>query len=202
MCASKIIQATDPDLFAAAIRPIGDFIVTERGPFRARSTLFNFGRVYAQRVEEKLARLKHSELLRGGVLFLTEPGPSMFMNGAEIGINQIAVVNPGASYTSRLSGSTHWGAVTLSKEDIDDLSITETGGCLNRSGGVTVLTPPPAALGRLRALHLYMGCLAKTDPELAANTELTHDLEYRHRQLVVDGTAKGATGRVATGDMA
>jgi AraC-like DNA-binding protein len=178
MLSSKIVDATDPDRFAAAIRPQGDFMVTGRGSFKARSTLFDLGRVYAQRVEEQLARIKHSELLRGGVLFLTEPGPSMFMNGAQIGINQIAVVNPGASYTSRLSGATHWGAVTLAKEVIDDLDISETGGCLARSAEVTVLTPPPSALDRLRSLNVYMGWLAKTDHESAADTQLTHDLEY------------------------
>jgi AraC-like DNA-binding protein len=178
MLSSKIIDATDPDLFAAAIRPQCDFIVTERGPFKASSTLFDLGRVYAQRVEEQLARIRHYKLVRGGVLFLTEPGPSMFMNGAEIGINQIALINPGASYISRLSGATRWGAVTLAKGDIDDLGITDTGGCLNGSAEVTVLTPPPAVLDRLRSLHVYMGCLAKNDPASAVDTQLTHDLEY------------------------
>ena len=199
MYSSKIVDATDPDLFAAAIRPTGDFVVTGRGSFRARSTLFNLGRVYAQRVHEKLARLKHAELHRGGILFLTEPGPGMFMNGAEIGISQVAVVDPGASYTSRLSGATHWGAVTLAKEDMDDLGITGTGGHINRSSGVTVLTPPAAALARLRSLHVYMGRLAETDPALLANTELTHDLEYSLVDALQGTLSTQASGSDTTG---
>jgi AraC-like DNA-binding protein len=200
MFSSKIVDATDPDLFAAAIRPQGDFIVTERGSFKARGTLFDLGRIYATQVEEQLARINHSELLRGGVLFLTEPGPSMFMNGAEIGIDQIAVVHPGASYTFRLSGATRWGSASLAKDDIDDLDITETGGCLNRSGEVSVLTPPLAALDRLRSLHAYMGCLAKTDPRSAVDTQLTHDLEYSlvdavHGILNMQAPRSGRNGR-------
>jgi AraC-like DNA-binding protein len=176
MYSSKIVDATDPDLFAASIRPVGDFSITERGPFKARSVLFNLGRVYAQRAHESLARIKHSVLLRCGVLFLTEPGPSMFMNGAEIGIDQIAMVNPGDNYTSRLSGATHWGAISLTEEDMDDLSIAGTG-YIDHTGGATVFTPPAAALARLRSLHTHMDRLAATAPELLIHTERAHDLE-------------------------
>ena len=178
MYSSKIVEATDPDLFAAAIRPVCDFIVTERGSFTARSTLFNLGRVYAQRADEKLARLKHSELHRGGVLFLTAPGPGMFMNGAEIGMSQIAVVEAGASYTSRISGATQWGAVTLAKEDMENLGLTRTDGCGTRSSTVTVITPPPAALARLRFVHSSMGAFEQSNPGSLANTALALGLEH------------------------
>jgi hypothetical protein len=46
MYSSTIVDATDPDLFVASVRPAGmDFLVTERGSFSARSTLFDLGRI-------------------------------------------------------------------------------------------------------------------------------------------------------------
>jgi AraC-like DNA-binding protein len=179
MYSSKIIEATDPDLFVASVRPIGiDFTVTDRGPFWARSTLFNLGRFFAHRTSEKRARVKHVELVRGGVFFLAEPGPSMFINGAEIAMDQIAVVNPGESYISRLSGATQWAAMTLAKEDMDALCKPDADFCTRRLSGAAVLTPLPAALARLRSLHGYLGRLAEDTLELLTNRELAQDLEY------------------------
>jgi hypothetical protein len=89
-------------------------------------------------------------------MFLTAPGPSMVLNGAEIGINQIAVGYAGASYTSRLLGPTQWGGVTLTPEDMDAVSAPKADCCTKRLSGMTAFTPLPAALARLRSLHSYM----------------------------------------------
>jgi AraC-like DNA-binding protein len=179
MYSIRTIDSTDPDRYAEAFRPTAsDFTVTGRGAFHARSTLFDLGRVYAQRGCEKLARIKHAAVLRPGVMFLTEPGPSMFLNGAELGINQIAIANAGESYVSRSSGATRWGVMTLAKDDMVSLCMIETGSGTHRVSGVTVITPPPASLARLRSLHNYMGRLAETIPEVLTDTEVTHDLEH------------------------
>jgi AraC-like DNA-binding protein len=179
MYPSDIVDATDPDLFVASVRPAGmDFMVTERGSFSARSILFDLGRVYAQRCRETLVRVKHAGVPRGGVMFLIAPGPSMILNGAEIGINQIAVLDAGESYTSRLLGPTQWGAVTLSQEDMAAVCTPDAHGCARRLSGMSVFTPLPAALIRLRSLHSYMGHLAETTPKSFLNKRLTDDLEY------------------------
>jgi hypothetical protein len=103
MHSSHRVDATDPDLFVASARPtVMDFMVTERGSFSAHSILFDLGRVCAQRCRETLRRVEHADVPQGGVMFLTAPGPSMVLNGAEIGTNQIAVLDAGESYTSRL----------------------------------------------------------------------------------------------------
>jgi AraC-like DNA-binding protein len=179
MYPSKIVDATDPDHFVASVRPAGmDFTVTERGSFSARSILFDLGRVYAQRCRETLLRVKHADVPRAGVMFLIDPGPSMIVNGAEIGINQIAVIDAGESYTSRLLGPTQWGAVTLAPEDMAAICTPAADGCTKRLSGMTVFTPLPAALARLRSLHSYMGDLAETTPKSLYNCSLTGDLEY------------------------
>jgi len=204
---SNIVDATDPDLFIASVRPAGmDFTVTERGSFSARSILFDLGRVYAQRCRETLLRVKHAGAPRGGIIFLTAPGPSMVLNGAEIGMDQIAVVDAGESYTSRLLGPTQWGAVTLAPADMDAVFAPEGERRTGRRSGVTVFTPLPATLARLRSLHGHMGHLADTTPMLLHNRRLADDLEYnilsamgdivstssfhavgkRHHRLIVD----------------
>ena len=179
MFSSRIVDATDPDLYIASTRPTCvELTVTESGPFYARSILFNLGRVYAQRSVEQLTRIKRVAVARGGIMFLTKPGPSMFLNGAEIGMNQIAVVGAGEVYTCRLSGATQWGAMTLADEDMDALCTTEAGGGTYRISGAAVITPPPAALAHLRSLHSYMDRLAETTPELLTDTELARSLEH------------------------
>jgi AraC-like DNA-binding protein len=110
-------------------------------------------------------------------MFLTSPGPSMVLNGAEIGINQIAVGYAGASYTSRLLGPTQWGGVTLTPEDVDAVSAPKADCCIKRLSGMTVFTPLPAALARLRSLHSHMGHLAETSPKSFENHRLIDDLE-------------------------
>jgi AraC-like DNA-binding protein len=175
----RIIDSTDPERYGASIRPItSDFTITGRGAFHARSILFDLGRVYAQRGRERLARIKRADVPRPGVMFLTEPGPSVFLNGAEIGINQIAILGAGESYISRSSGATRWGAMTLAKDDMDALCMILPGSGTQRVSGVTVITPPPASLARLRSLHNYMGRLAETNLEVLTDTELAHDIEH------------------------
>jgi AraC-like DNA-binding protein len=174
---SRIVDSTDPDSYVASIRPFAtDFTVTERGKFWARSILFDLGSVYAQRGHETLTRVKHSDVPRSGIMFLTEPGPSMFFNGAEIGINQIAVAAAGESYICRLSGATRWGAMSLAKEDMDALCSTGAGN-MSPMNGATVITPPQEALAHLRSLHNDIGRLAESAPDALTDAELAHDLE-------------------------
>lgn len=109
MSSSRIIDTADPDQFVACGRPIADLTVTERGRFRARVVRIDVGRVWGQRVRERLACLKQIELRRGAILFMIEPGPSMFLGGAEIGMDRVAVITAGHSYNWRLSGATYWG---------------------------------------------------------------------------------------------
>jgi AraC-like DNA-binding protein len=178
MYSSRIIKTTDPDQHVALVRPIGrDLTVTGRGPFRACNTLFDLRRVYAQRGFETLARVARTDLRRSSVLFLTEPGPSMFFNGAEIGINQIGVACAGETYFSRLTGPTRWGAVTVSQHDLHALCETDPN-LRQRISGVTVITPPEAALTHLRSLHNYMGHLVEIAPEALNDTVLGHALEH------------------------
>jgi AraC-like DNA-binding protein len=178
MYSTRIIDSADPDQFVACGRPTADLTVTERGRFRARVVRIDVDRVWGQRVRESLACLKQVEISRGSVLFMIEPGPSMFMGGVEIGMDQVAVVPPGDCYNWRSSGATHWGTVSLVKGELcRRLNGAAADLRAKQVGGVSVFAPTPMALARLRSVHDRMGRLAETAPELLTNTDLSHDLE-------------------------
>ncbi len=184
------------------IRPSGSkLLVTERGRFEARSTLIDIGGLYAQRGWERLARIAHVGTARSGILFHTAPGPSMFWDGAEIRQDQVALVRSGLGHVSRLTGPTSWGAMTLSDEDMDAVSAIGPGPNGIPEGGSLVVTPPPAALARLRMLHACAGQVAGTsevfalwleDALTAAMAEVigihalhTDSMARQHHQMII-----------------
>ena len=105
MWSSEIVESADPDEFMSSIRPHGcEILVTERGSFDARSVMVDIDRLYLQRRRERLARLVEVDLPRSGIIFLTEPGPSMFWNGAEIGVENLALFGPGPLHFAAVGG--------------------------------------------------------------------------------------------------
>jgi AraC-like DNA-binding protein len=158
MWSTKIVESGDPDEFVTLIRPADRrLLVTERGHFAARATLIDIDRLQAQRRYERLSRIMHVEAPRPGIIFLTEPGPEMFLNGAPIRHGDIAVFNSDEAYLWRLSGSTHWGAMTLANDDMEAVCRSYPGCRSTRMKGFTVVTPPAGALARLRGLHASAG---------------------------------------------
>ncbi len=179
MFSAKIVEFADPDHFIEAVRPSGcDLVVTGRGQFTARSVLVDLGRIHAQRGQERLTRLKHVATPRAGVIFLTEPGPAMHVNGAEVGMDQVALIGANEAFTSRVSGPTQWAAMTIGDDDWDACYGTDAGAGRRRVSGSTVLKPPRAALSTLRALHGALGGLAETNFGAVASRTLANDLEY------------------------
>jgi hypothetical protein len=54
-----------------------------------------------------------------GILFLTQLGPNLCWDGAEIGQDQLALVSAGDGYVSRLLGPTSWGCIQLDADDME-----------------------------------------------------------------------------------
>jgi hypothetical protein len=89
---SRIADSSDSHQFATMMCPRdNNYIVTERGSFKARGTLFTLGRLDAQQACESLCRISYFECTRVGIVFLTEPGASFVWNGAEVGHGQVGV---------------------------------------------------------------------------------------------------------------
>ena len=168
MWLTRIVESCDPDEFVSLIRPDGcELLVTERGAFKARRTIMDIGRLYVQWGCEHLSRLVDVDMPRSGIVFLTEPGPSLYWDGAEIGYEQVAFFSAGNPYRSRLSGPTSWGSLSLSGDDMEEVRASYVGKTAGWIRGCTIITPPPVALARLRSLHAAAGSLAEAFPEPA-----------------------------------
>jgi AraC-like DNA-binding protein len=186
MWSSEIIESADPDEFISFIRPHGcDILVTERGSFQARAAMIDIDRLYLQRRRESLARLVEVDTPRSGVIFLTEPGPSMFWNGAEIGVENLALFGPGRC-TSRLSGPTSWGSISLAADDMESVFTSYFGSSQIAAAGNTVISPPPEALMHLRSLHAAASKMAEASPTLLVQSASTGGLEQSLIQAMLD----------------
>jgi AraC-like DNA-binding protein len=185
MYTSRIADSRDSDQFATMMCPHdNNWIVTERGSFKAQGTFFTLGRLDAQQACESLCRISYFKCTRVGIVFLTEPGPSFVWNGAEVGHDQVGVFSPGVSCSFRLQGPTKWASVSLT--DMDALGVPHLGNSLDRmmTSGM-VFTPPSAALVRLRALQAYARHLAQGPLGLLESPESVR-LEHAFIQALIE----------------
>jgi AraC-like DNA-binding protein len=184
---NMIIESRDPEEFVSMIRPDGcDVMVTERGPFEARGTLIAIGRLYAQRCYERLGRFIEVDTHRSGLVFLTTPGSRMFWGGAEIQYENLALFSSGNSYVSRLSGPTGWGSISIADNDMAAIRASFFGRNATWTNGCAVITPPPAALARLRSLHAAAGEMAERLPESPTCSVFAHRLEQAMIQAMLE----------------
>jgi AraC-like DNA-binding protein len=182
----RIIKSSDPDEFVNLIRPSGlEMFVTERGLFEGHSVMVKIGCLNAQRRRERLARFVELDLPQSGILFLTQPGPSMFWDGAEIGQEQLALIGSGNGHVSRLSGPTIWGSVQFDPEDMETYS-SYFGHGASGASNCTVFTPALGALAKLRSLHTYIGHLAELSPEFSMRPESAYALEQAMIEAIQD----------------
>ena len=197
MWSNKIVESNDPDEFVTLIRPADrKLLVTERGQFAARSTLIDVGQLQAERRFERLSRVMHIEVSRPGILFLTEPGPEMHLNGATIRHSDIALFNSGEAYLWRLSGSTNWGAMTLANDDMEAVRTSYLGRRSTEMSGFTVVTPPATALARLRMLHAAAGDL----PDTLGGSENQIEFERAVEQALIRAMIEGIGGEDVRSD--
>lgn len=196
MWSSQIVGSVDPDEFLRFIRPAGcKILVTERGSFEARCTLIDVDRLHLQRRRERLARLVEVDMRRAGIVFLTEPGPSMFWNGAEIGPDNLALFAPGSRCFSRLSGATSWGSLSLARDDMESVWASHFGSDPTWMAHRTVITPSPAALATLRWLHAAAAEMADASSKSSKQRLSTYGLEQSLIQAMltcIDTSSAGA----------
>jgi AraC-like DNA-binding protein len=163
MWSNRIVESTDPDEFVSLVRPHDcRLLVTEKGHFKARSILVDFRRLTAQRRSERLARIIRYKATRSGILFFTEPGPSMIWNGAEFRYEQAVFLTSGETYLFRSAGAANWGAMTLAEDDMKAVCPSNPSCSAALVPGGRVVTPPPGVLARLRSLHESAGDVTGT----------------------------------------
>jgi AraC-like DNA-binding protein len=189
---SGVFKSRDLDEFAGMIRPDGcEILVTERGSFDARGMLIDLCGLYAQRCRERLGRLIEVDMSCSGMIFLTEPGPSMFLSGAEIRYENVALFSSGNTYVSRLSGPASWGSLAFADDALEISSRSHFGRSATWVNGCAVITPPPAALTYLRSLHAAAGDLAEAVPGWSVRSSAERGLKQALLQRIVEcsGTA-------------
>jgi AraC-like DNA-binding protein len=193
MWSTKTVESSDPDEFVTLIRRADPkLLVTERGQFAARGTLIDIGKLQAQRRDERLSRVLQVEVSRPGILFHTEPGPDMFLNGARIRQGEIALFSSGEAYVFRLSGPTSWGAMTLDDNDMNAVRSSYLGCRSTRMSGFSIMTPPSATLARLRKLHAIAGNLEDFQ-ESPLQIEFGRELEQSLIMAMVGGMGPADT---------
>jgi AraC-like DNA-binding protein len=160
MWSSTVVESNDQDEFVTVVRLSGSkLLLTGRGEFRARGTLIDLGELHAQPVSERLDR---AEMPRAGLLFHTKPGPFMYWDRTEIRPDQVAIVRAGGGTVSRLAGPASWGAMTLSDTNVEAFCASSPEARAAFMSGCAVITPPVAALARLRLLHASAEHLGET----------------------------------------
>jgi len=137
--------------------------VTEKGRFWAHSELAKLGALLLERRQEKLARITRVSVAQPTIVFLTEPGPSGFIDGAEFGSGMVlALASDDTSHVTRTTGPSRWSAVALASEDIRATLQSSLGASGIWTKGSSIIVPPPDRLARLRALHRSAFTLATT----------------------------------------
>jgi AraC-like DNA-binding protein len=172
---------TDPEMYFAGIRNLRiDGVITKCGEFRAESTHIDLYRLFMYRSDESLPRIMKVEPsgMRAGIVFATDPGePSMLINGVEITAGQISRNGLDWEWYLRSSAPCRWGSVSLMPEDLAAASKAIIGRELVPASFARSLTPPTAALSRLRKLHEAADHLAKTAPDILATPEVARAME-------------------------
>ena len=172
---------TDPEMYFSGIRNLQiDGVITKRGEFRAESTHIDLHRLFMYRSDESLPRIMKvaPSGMRAGIVFATDPGePSMLINGVEIADGQISRNGLDWEWYLRSSAPCRWGSVSLTPEDLAAASKAIIGRELVPASFARSLTPPSAALSRLRKLHEAADHLAKTAPDILAKPEVARAME-------------------------
>jgi AraC-like DNA-binding protein len=195
MPSSAVRTFTDADEYAAAIRGgTLELTVTGRGRLAAKLTRIDLHRLWMQRLSENLPRVYHLDGWGGRAiaLFRSDPGPSVWHGGVDLQPGNFARLSAGQSYYQHSSGSASICSMSLQIEDMAAVGAAMAGSDLRPPRDTLILSPPPAAMARLRRLHAAATHLAEEAPELIANPDAAYGLEQALIQAMVGCLDTGA----------
>lgn len=180
MPSSVVRTFTDPDAYFAEIRNLREGLVLRCGEFHAESTIIQLPRAWMCRFYENLPRILRvtPSGKRAWIVFATAPGqPAMQINGIEIANDQIS--RNGLDWESYLqsSAASKWGTASLAPEDLAAAGEAIIGRELLPTTFPRTVTPPSAALSRLRKVHDAVGHLASTTPDILAKPEVARAVD-------------------------
>ena len=178
---SAVRSFRDSDDYQRAVRG-GDvqLSVTAAGQFEASLTRIDLHRLWMQRGEEKLSRIVRCSLppSRSAIFFLTAHQKSvMHSSQAELSPGYIMSYAPGTEHYQRTHSETHWGAMSLTVDDLGAQYRAIVGRDLAATNSIRLIQPAPGVMSRLLALHETAGHLAASVPDLLAHTEVARAME-------------------------
>jgi AraC-like DNA-binding protein len=179
---SRVALFADPDTYRAAIRGAGvEFSIIEAGEFRAELTQVDLPRAWMLRGRESLSKVCHAEVTTGrsAIFFLADAKQaSMQHGGMELSPGEIVVWRAHATHHNRSSGPIRWASMSLTPEDLADAGRTLAGCNLTVPVDTYRLRPSSAYMSRLLKLHTIAGQLARTMPDVLAQTEVSRALDH------------------------
>ena len=181
MPSSAVRTFTDPDAYFAGIRNLSiNGLVTDRGNFRAETTLIDLHRLQMGRFDEDLPRIMRitPSGARSLILFATNSAqPPMLANGIDTSQDQIAMFGMHWPYYLRSSAASGWGTMSLMPEDLAAAGKAISGRELTPPSFMLPIKPPMPSLSRLLQLHEATGHVAKTAPDILAKPEVARAIE-------------------------
>jgi AraC-like DNA-binding protein len=180
MLSSAVRSYTDVEAYTKALpSKTIDMHVTQRGEFKARTTMIALHELKLRRYADNLARITYAALLPGRavIAFRTEPGPDLFWGGQQMLPTSILLLNEGSCSFQRSAGSASWGAISLPVEMMGGALATLAARDLSLPRDAVTVVPPPEAMVRLQRLHASCGVLAEKAPDLLINPEAARGIE-------------------------
>lgn len=186
---SNTATFADPDLYRNSGRSSqAELVVVGRGKFSAEITKIDFKRLWMQRGYETLARvawIKNSPS-RAPISFPTTTNQAtMSYSGMEVSPGDIVFHSLGATFHTRTAGETHWGAMSLTPEDLATVGRALVGRELAAPSVTCRMHPAPELMSRLVGLHGIAGQLSKSAPEILAHPEVARSLEQTLLHLLI-----------------
>jgi AraC-like DNA-binding protein len=188
MTSSAVQDFTDPDAFASSVRAArAELTFIGRGQFAATLTQVTFSDLWMQRFSDNLSRVMHSATVTGRAIiaFRAQPGPSLFLGGAEMACTSLLRLSEGQTFFHRSLGPSSFATMSLPIEKIASLGESLAGYDLMPGREALVVTPPSSAMERLQRLHAVAANMARHAPEVIANPNAARGLEETLIQAMV-----------------
>ena len=187
--------------FQAALSTDGvtGFLVTGRGPFRARMTQVRLEGWRLAAVEEALSRIAFVAVPAGMVLvsFSIDGGRSPVWGGIEIRTGEMITFGPDQRVHARTVGLSHWGAIQLPDQQLADYGRALTGARFAVPPAAR-WRPQRAAARELRDLHRAAIRMAEARAGALTDLQAAHALEQQLLHALIECLSEGAEEETAT----
>src|SRR3954447_547783 len=163
MPSSAVRLFADPDAYAASLRASSlELVLSQRGVFSGRIVCVDLHDMWLQRFWENLPQIGHSAIIPGRAVisFYARKGPDQFWNGRPTGPSEIIQDSEAEQFYRRSSGPSDRMAMSLPLVVAASVLPATSGASLGVPHISRVLTPPSAAIARLRRLHAQICRLA------------------------------------------